>query len=193
VEVPVPVAAGAAAPDVVALWSSAKDGDRGALAAIYRWLAPVVHGIAVARGGAGDADDVVQETFLAVARGLAGLRDPRAFPAWVRSVAANVATDRLRRRARGPRRVAMPDDVAARGTSDGDDGALRARVLARIQELPEPYRETLVWRLVEGLTGPEIADRTGLTPGSVRVNLCRGMALLRPLLASDGWAKDGRR
>jgi RNA polymerase sigma-70 factor (ECF subfamily) len=187
---PVSVAAGTAAPDVVALFASARDGDRGALAAIYGWLAPVVHGIAVARGPASEADDVVQETFLAVQRGLAGLRDPRAFPAWVRSVAANVATDRLRRRARGPRRVAMPEDVAARPSADGDDGALRARVLARIQELPEPYRETLVWRLVEGLTGPEIAERTGLTPGSVRVNLCRGMALLRPLLTKDGWAKD---
>ena len=43
------------------------------------------------------------------------------------------------------------------------------------------YRE-LALRLVEGLTGPEIAARTGLTPGSVRVNLCRGMKLLRERL-----------
>ena len=186
-EVPVSVAAVAAGPDVVALCASARKGDRGARAAIYRWLAPVVHGIAVARGGASEADDVVQETFLAVQRGLPGIRDARAFPAWVRAIAANVATDRLRRRARGPRCVAMPDDVAAPARPDGDDGALRSRVLARLQELPEPYRETLVWRLVEGLTGPEIAQRTGLTPGSVRVNLCRGMALLRPLLAKDGF------
>ena len=37
-------------------------------------------------------------------------------------------------------------------------------------------------RLVEGLTGPEIAMRTGLTPASVRVNLHRGMKLLREKL-----------
>ena len=37
-------------------------------------------------------------------------------------------------------------------------------------------------RLIEGMTGPEIAERTGLTPGSVRVNLHRGMALLRQKL-----------
>ena len=42
-------------------------------------------------------------------------------------------------------------------------------------------------RLVEGLSGPEIAARTGLTHGSVRVNLHRGMSLLRPLLAAEGW------
>ena len=54
--------------------------------------------------------------------------------------------------------------------------------------LPEAYREPLVLRLVEGLTGPEIAARTGMTHGSVRVNLCRGMAMLRPLLAMEDLA-----
>ena len=39
-------------------------------------------------------------------------------------------------------------------------------------------------RLVEGLSGPEIAQRTGLTSGSVRVNLHRGMARLRAKLAA---------
>jgi RNA polymerase sigma-70 factor (ECF subfamily) len=55
-------------------------------------------------------------------------------------------------------------------------------VLKVIQGLPEAYRETLVLRLVEGMTGPEIAERTGLSSGSVRVNLHRGMELLREAL-----------
>ena len=58
-----------------------------------------------------------------------------------------------------------------------------ASVLAAIRQLPETYRETLLLRLVEGMTGPEIAARTGLTRGSVRVNLHRGMQQLRELLA----------
>src|SRR2546427_522029 len=57
-------------------------------------------------------------------------------------------------------------------------------VMAAIRALPEAYRETMVMRLVEGMTGPEIADRTGLTPESVRVNLCRGMKMLREKLES---------
>jgi RNA polymerase sigma-70 factor (ECF subfamily) len=57
-----------------------------------------------------------------------------------------------------------------------------AFVLDAIRGLPETYRETLVLRLVEGMTGPEIAGRTGLQPDSVRVNLCRGMKLLREKL-----------
>ena len=51
-----------------------------------------------------------------------------------------------------------------------------------IRSLPEAYRETLVLRLVEGMTGPEIAERTGLTAASVRVNLHRGMKMLREQL-----------
>jgi len=48
--------------------------------------------------------------------------------------------------------------------------------------LPETYAETLVLRLVEGLTGPQIAACTGMTHGSVRVNLTRGMQMLRERL-----------
>jgi RNA polymerase sigma-70 factor (ECF subfamily) len=54
-----------------------------------------------------------------------------------------------------------------------------------IRRLPEAYRDTLMLRLVEGMSGAEIAERTGLTPGSVRVNLHRGMQLLRDAL---GWS-----
>ena len=50
-----------------------------------------------------------------------------------------------------------------------------------IRSLPDAYRETLTLRLVEGMTGPEIAACTGLTEGSVRVNLHRGMKQLRLL------------
>jgi RNA polymerase sigma-70 factor (ECF subfamily) len=57
-------------------------------------------------------------------------------------------------------------------------------VLDAVRKLPDAYRDTLLMRLVEGMTGAEIAERTGLTEGSVRVNLHRGMALLREKL---GW------
>jgi DNA-directed RNA polymerase specialized sigma24 family protein len=46
-------------------------------------------------------------------------------------------------------------------------------------------RDTLAFRLVEGMSGPEIATRTGLTPASVRVNLHRGMKLLREKLGFE--------
>ena len=57
-----------------------------------------------------------------------------------------------------------------------------AAILDVIRSLPDAYSETLILRMVEGMTGPEIAVRTGLTHGSVRVNLCRGMRMLRERL-----------
>ena len=57
--------------------------------------------------------------------------------------------------------------------------------LEAIEALPMAYRETLLMRLVEGMTGPEIAEATGLTPESVRVNLCRGMKLLKERLGGE--------
>jgi RNA polymerase sigma-70 factor, ECF subfamily len=165
--------------------AGARAGDGAAFAALYRRFASVVHGIALARVGPADADDLVQEVFVTVHRALGRVRDPRAFPGWIVAVSRNAATDRLRRKARARDRSALVDLPAREAPRE--DGELRGRVLARLQELPEAYREPLLLRLVEGLSGPEIAERTGLTPGSVRVNLSRGLALLRPLLEKDGW------
>lgn len=171
--------------DLAPVFHAARDGDAQAFAELYRRFVRVVHGILVARSGPEDAEDLAQEVFALVHRGLASVREVSALPGWICTVARNVATDHLRSRKRKPPAALLPD-VAAAPRSDGGR-ELRERVLARIRELPDAYRETLVLRLVEGLTGPEIAARTGLTPGSVRVNLTRGMALLRPLLAQEGW------
>ena len=61
-----------------------------------------------------------------------------------------------------------------------------AEVLAALRALPEAYQETMILRLVEGMNGPEIAAQTGLSAGSVRVNLHRGMKLLRERLGISG-------
>jgi len=76
--------------------------------------------------------------------------------------------------------VALPPDLTAHDTTAARTEAIR--LLDVVRSLPEAYRETLVLRLVEGMTGPEIAARTGLTPASVRVNLHRGMKMLREKL-----------
>src|SRR5206468_5537977 len=120
--------------------------------------------------------DLVQEVFLKALRQLATLRDPRAFGAWIAMIARHAAIDLARHR---QEEVELPEDLAAHESRDDE----ARRVLHLIRELPEAYREPLMLRLVEGMTGPEIAERTGLTPGSVRVNLHRGVAMLRTRLA----------
>lgn len=167
------------------LLQAGRRGEAWAFDELYRRFVRVVHGIALSQVGPGEAEDVAQETFLAVVGGLAGVRDPVALPGWICTIARNTALAFRRRRARRPVATTMADCAGEPPRDDGRE--LRERVLARVCELPESYRETLVLRLIEGLTGPEIAERTGMTAGSVRVNLTRGMALLRPRLEEEGW------
>jgi len=156
---------------------SAARGDRSALGKIYDRFAPVVHGVLLSRVPPADAEDLVQDVFVIVMNRLPGLRDPAAFPAWILSISRNVAAEH-HRRSRSWRWTALPD----REPSINPETLM---LLNTLQSLPEAYRETLVLRLVEGLTGMEISERTGLTPESVRVNLHRGMKLLREKLGIE--------
>jgi RNA polymerase sigma-70 factor (ECF subfamily) len=156
---------------------AARQGDEGAFARLYERYARVVHGLLLARAPRAEIEDLVQDVFLAAWNRLDALRDPAAFGGWLSMIARNRATDFHRRTTDC---VELPDDLAAQDGTAARTEALA--VLETIRTLPEAYRETLVLRLVEGLTGPEIAGRTGLTPASVRVNLHRGMKLLRERL-----------
>src|SRR5207247_9347910 len=80
------------------------------------------------------------------------------------------------------RRTAGTSERHAALPATGLAAAEAQSLLGLIRTLPPAYHEPLILRLVEGMTGPEIATRTGLTPGSVRVNLHRGMEQLRTKL-----------
>ena len=166
-------------PAVAELVDGARAGDRSAFGQLYERFAPMVHGLLLARVSPQDADDLTQEVFLSAIQRLQGLRDVRAFGGWIAAIARNAAVDLYRR---SPATTELPE---TRGERDRPT-AEAAEVLRVIRELPEAYRETLILRLVEGMTGPEIAARTGLGAGSVRVNLHRGMKLLRERLNRGG-------
>jgi RNA polymerase sigma-70 factor (ECF subfamily) len=158
--------------EIAALVGAARRGDQAAFGRLYQRFGRMVHGILLAHGPREEAEDLVQEVFLRAWTQLATLAEPAAFGGWLARMARNRATDALR-----ARRTMTPIDpgLAAAESPHAETIA----VVNLVRALPEAYRETLVLRLVEGLSGPEIADLTGLTPGSVRVNLHRGMAMLR--------------
>jgi RNA polymerase sigma-70 factor (ECF subfamily) len=158
---------------------AAAEGDRGAFGELYSRYARMVHGILLARVPAGEAEDLVQDVFMAAMKQLRVLRTAAAFRGWLGAIARNRAIDYFRE---ARHRTQLDEQVErTRGRDGGGDGEAFV-ILDLIRTLPEAYRETLILRLVEGMTGPEIAERTGLTPDSVRVNLCRGMKMLRELL-----------
>jgi len=151
------------------------EGDREGFGQLYGLYAPLVHGILLARVPRAEVDDLVQDIFLHAYKKLHTLREAAAFGPWIAMIARNRAVDFHRR---SKETVEINDEL--RGSDTHDSKA--AEILELIRSLPEAYRETLVLRLVEGMTGPEIAERTGLTAASVRVNLHRGMKLLRERL-----------
>jgi RNA polymerase sigma-70 factor (ECF subfamily) len=167
--------------EAAALVTRAAGGDRAAFGQLFRLYAPMVHGILLARVPSRDARDLMQDVFLTALERLASLRQSEAFGGWLAMIARNRATD-FHRRERHRRAARLDDDgVAVRDP----DRAQVEELLAHIRQLPAAYSETLVLRLVEGMTGNEISARVGITPESVRVNLHRGMAMLRQRLGQE--------
>jgi len=150
-------------------------GNRDVFGRLYQLYAPLVHGVLLARLPRSEVEDMVQDIFLHALRKLHTLRDTRAFGPWIAMIARNRAMD-FHRRSRET--IELSEDLRSADSSQSK----AEEILAVICTLPDAYRETLVLRLVEGMTGPEISTRTGLTAASVRVNLHRGMKLLRAKL-----------
>jgi RNA polymerase sigma-70 factor, ECF subfamily len=159
----------------VTLIRAAQAGDRAAFGRLYERYESLIHGILVAHVPYDDAEDLMHDVFIKAMQQLKALREPAAFCSWLIIMARRIACDHRRNT-----KVTEPLDhnPAPVVSVNGDPQA----ILETIRRLPEAYRETLILRFVEGMTGPEIAVRTGLTPDSVRVNLCRGMKLLRGYL-----------
>ena len=166
------------------LIEAANRGDREAFGRLYDLYARMVHGVLLVRVPRDEVDDLVQDVFMQALERLHTLREAGAFAGWLATIARHRATDYYRKPSTRAAHVEISDVpeqlMASHESTSGHMEAIA--VLSVIRTMPEAYRETLVLRLVEGMTGPEIAARTGLTPASVRVNLHRGMKQLREKL-----------
>ena len=151
------------------------NGDQEAFNELYKMFAPMVHGIILARVPRDEVEDIAQEVFISAYKNLPTLRDKTAVGAWLAMIARNNSNEFYRR-------VKPTEELSEDLSQSGVFKNEAQEILSIIRALPETYRETLVLRLVEGMTGTEIAEQTGLTPESVRVNLHRGMKLLRQKL-----------
>lgn len=157
------------------LVEAACNGDREAFGVIFERYAPMVHGILLARAPRDEVDDLMQDVFVTALQRIGTLRESLAFGGWLATIARNRVIDFHRTHRKT---TELPENLAHHEGHRSE----AEQALAMIRTLPEAYRETLVLRLVEGMSGPEIAERVGLTPESVRVNLHRGMAMLREKL-----------
>lgn len=172
-----------------ALVRRARRGNASAFATLWDDHSSTLRGILMSMVHGQEAEDLMQDVALRAWKAIGALEDADRFSPWLCTIARNVGRNALAAKRRAAETIAISVDEAAEmaatgSTPNGPEGA--DEIMNCIRELPEAYREPLTLRLLLDLTGPEIAERTGLTPGSVRVNLCRGMKLLRGQLEGEG-------
>ena len=176
--------------------------DSSAVAEKYR--APIYRYILRLVGDPTRADDLTQETFLRVHQRIGGLREPAAVEAWLYRIATNLCYDRFRQREhrspplplvslRGEGGAVLPDETALQPDHLLEQGEMSDCVLRFLSDLPDPLREVLLLHDLQGFTGPEIADRLGLSIHNVKIRLHRARVRLRAAL-SEGcdFSRDDR-
>jgi RNA polymerase sigma-70 factor (ECF subfamily) len=152
-----------------------RNGDQEAFAELYRMYAPTVNGVVLSRVPRDEVQDIVQEVFLSAYKNIHTLHNHEVFGPWVVKIARNRAAEFYRK-------LKPAEELSEEISQSRSRRDQAAEVLRAIRSLSEAYSETLILRLVEGMSAKEIAERTGLKPESVRVNLHRGMELLRKRL-----------
>jgi RNA polymerase sigma-70 factor (ECF subfamily) len=194
---------------IAAIMQAYLDGDFGALARLYRALAPRVR--RTVQGRIHDPDlveDVVQQTFVRAHFGRGGFRartadvvlSDEAVVAWYLAIARNTAIDGVRAEQRHRRgRVAVDDDstpmvpVDARNQvqdpestrlDDERRAETRARVRAAIFELPASQRDVVVLHKLRGMPMQAVAEQLHVRPGAARVRAHRAYASLAKRLAA---------
>ncbi|WP_431907657.1 RNA polymerase sigma factor [Nonomuraea jabiensis] len=157
-------------------------GERAALAELVeRWRVPVWTYVRRMLD-AERADDVSQEVWLAVIRGLPRLREPARFAPWLFTIARRSVTDRLRsqyaREELAARDVVAEDPVEA--------VVERGELMSALSELPVPEREILVLFYLEDLPVEDCAQICGIPAGTVKSRLNRARRLLREHFEEKG-------
>jgi RNA polymerase sigma-70 factor, ECF subfamily len=148
-----------------------------------------------------DVDDVLQDVFVRMQRGLGSLREEERFTSWLFQVARSSVAEHGRARARHPL-VRTPDvelaappgagagsGAGATGATgdDEDDDRQAARALSScialfVARLASPYREAITLVELEGLTAREAAEMVGVSVSGMKSRVQRGRAQLRALL-----------
>jgi RNA polymerase sigma-70 factor (ECF subfamily) len=172
-----------------ALLRMLRSGDEAAFLSLYRqWQAPIYRFALRMTGREALAEDVVQETFLAVVNGARGYEPERgSLTGWLFGVARNHVLRRLR--SERPY-LPIPDGAGqARATDDPHAELAGREALARLRRailtLPEHYREALVLCGLQGMSYEDAAQTLGCAVGTVRSRLSRGREILAERLVEN--------
>jgi RNA polymerase sigma-70 factor (ECF subfamily) len=182
-------------PDDAQLVAACRRGESRAMEALYHQYKRRVFGLVYRIVGASDAEEVAQDVFVRVFRGLPQFRGDSALGTWIYRLAVNAALSQVARRSR---RSEVSDEALAQVASPADirrDPRLAERVEAAMADLPAGYRAILVLHDVEGLSHEECAAILDCRVGTCKSQLhkARGKMreLLGPMLAAERANKGG--
>ena len=172
----------------------AQRGDRPAFEELVRRTARLVFSrLYLDTGDSHRAEDLVQETYLLAWRKIRQLNDVAGLRPWLFTIAHSVLIDSVRREGRkkrsGPREDAEAIDQVTDGRAPPDakleQEESRQRALSLLRSLPEEYRLPLTLRYIGGADYETIGRELGLSNGSLRGLLHRGMEKLRAAMKHD--------
>lgn len=149
-----------------------------------RWHPRVLRHAVHLTGDSEAAQDVAQETWIAIARGIRRLQDPARFRSWAYKIVVHKSRDWIRREQAGRRalhRVAERSDPASPGGRTEDV----ARMMAALAELPADQRTILSWFYVEEMSVREIAEALSIPEGTVKSRLYHARNALRMCLEEE--------
>ena len=153
-------------------------GDEAALAVLIDRYAARVHAYLLRHSGnREDADDLLQETWVRIARSAKSFDSARRFRSWIFGIATNLARDLFRRRTTKER--ALRTLAMSAPTAPAADSADRGELRARIAKLPENMRTVLLLRYFEGMNEAEMADVLEIPRGTVKSRLHAALRELR--------------
>jgi RNA polymerase sigma-70 factor (ECF subfamily) len=161
-----------------------RNDDREALSAIYALYGGIAYGLAVRTlGVTSDAEDVVQESFVALWRQAARLDPTRGLRSYLLTIVHNKAVDRLRRRGRRPE-VPLEPDAPIQATRDdpvelAERRTERDLLRAALQDLPPDQKRAVEMTYFGGMTINEAAMRLQVPLGTVKSRLRLALERLR--------------
>lgn len=163
----------------------ARDGDRAAFDQLTRAHFGRIYSILFRLvGNHEDAEDMAQDCFVRAFKALRFFRAQGSFAGWLTRIALHLSRDHQRRKGRGARMIGLEDvrqepAAPARGpVREATSRELVAGLTRAIDLLPHNLRVALVLRVIEGMEYAEVAEATGMRPGTVRTQVMKARRLL---------------
>jgi RNA polymerase sigma-70 factor (ECF subfamily) len=167
-----------------ALMLAALDGDAGAYRALLKALTPHLRAYFARRVGATDAEDLVQETLIAIHTRRATYDRRLPFTAWLHAIARYKLIDHFRR-AKLRRTLPIESAESVLAAEETESAGARRDVERLLGRLPQKRSDLVRQVKLEGLSTAEAAARSGLSESAVKVGVHRAMKALSAMIGRE--------